>query len=115
MTYARVVTVRRQRGIAVRIIFCRVRSRRAMRILRRGGIQDRVYQSFHENVCGRKWRRPSYRNHADSSDQRRLVTLCSEFKCYGKYIFPVLFVFGVLAIGISLSIFGWKKGWFDKR
>lgn len=38
----------------------------------------------------------------------------SEFKCYGTYIFPVLFVFGVLAIGISLSIFGWKKGWFDQ-
>jgi hypothetical protein len=35
-----------------------------------------------------------------------------EIKCYGSYILPVLLVFGVLVIGLSLVAVGWKKGWF---
>ncbi|KAG7527455.1 hypothetical protein FFLO_06912 [Filobasidium floriforme] len=31
--------------------------------------------------------------------------LWSEFKCYGSYIFPVLLVFGVLAVGIALIVY----------
>ncbi|WVQ64966.1 uncharacterized protein L199_003136 [Kwoniella botswanensis] len=38
--------------------------------------------------------------------------LISEIKCYGSYMLPPLLIFGVLAIGISLLIYGWKKGWF---
>lgn len=37
----------------------------------------------------------------------------SEIKCYGSYILPVLAVFGVLVIGASLGVVGWKKGWFS--
>ena len=37
---------------------------------------------------------------------------CSETKCYGSYILPVVFVFGVLVIGISLIVVGQKQGWF---
>ncbi|WWC60370.1 uncharacterized protein I303_102941 [Kwoniella dejecticola CBS 10117] len=39
--------------------------------------------------------------------------LISEIKCYGSYMLPPLLVFGVLAIGISLGIYGWKRGWFS--
>lgn len=39
----------------------------------------------------------------------------SEIKCYGSYIVPVLLIFGVLAIGLSLGIYGWKKGWFSGK
>jgi hypothetical protein len=35
-----------------------------------------------------------------------------EIKCYGSYIIPVLLVFGVLAIGLSLGVYGKKNGWF---
>ncbi|WWC68576.1 uncharacterized protein I206_102506 [Kwoniella pini CBS 10737] len=38
--------------------------------------------------------------------------LISEIKCYGSYMLPPLLIFGVLAIGISLGIYGWKSGWF---
>jgi hypothetical protein len=37
----------------------------------------------------------------------------SEIKCYGSYILPVLFVFGLLVIGVSLGAVGWKRGWFS--
>jgi hypothetical protein len=39
--------------------------------------------------------------------------LNSEIKCYGSYILPVLIVFGLLVIGVSLGVVGWKKGWFS--
>jgi len=38
--------------------------------------------------------------------------LWSEIKCYGSYILPVILLFGVLAIGISLGIYGKNNGWF---
>ncbi|WWC96903.1 hypothetical protein V866_003778 [Kwoniella sp. B9012] len=38
--------------------------------------------------------------------------LISEIKCYGSYMLPPLLIFGVLAIGISLLIYGLKRGWF---
>ncbi|GFZ42505.1 hypothetical protein JCM24511_00221 [Saitozyma sp. JCM 24511] len=41
--------------------------------------------------------------------------LWAEIKCYGSYILPVLLVFGVLVIGLSLVAVGWKKGWFGSR
>lgn len=37
----------------------------------------------------------------------------SEIKCYGSYILPVLLVFGLLVIGVSLGAVGWKRGWFS--
>ncbi|KAI9632691.1 uncharacterized protein MKK02DRAFT_41000 [Dioszegia hungarica] len=38
--------------------------------------------------------------------------LWSEIKCYGSYILPVFLVFGVLVIGVSLTVVGIKLGWF---
>ncbi|WRT65753.1 uncharacterized protein IL334_002701 [Kwoniella shivajii] len=40
--------------------------------------------------------------------------LVSEIKCYGSYMLPPLLIFGVLVIGVSLAIVGWKSGWFHK-
>lgn len=37
----------------------------------------------------------------------------SEIKCYGSYILPVFLVFGVLVVGVSLGVVGWKKGRFS--
>ncbi|WVW80212.1 hypothetical protein I302_102189 [Kwoniella bestiolae CBS 10118] len=38
--------------------------------------------------------------------------LISEIKCYGSYMLPPLLIFGVLAIGLCLLIYGIKRGWF---
>ncbi|WWC87963.1 uncharacterized protein L201_002865 [Kwoniella dendrophila CBS 6074] len=40
--------------------------------------------------------------------------LISEIKCYGSYMLPPLLIFGVLAIGIALLIYGIRNGWFHK-
>lgn len=40
------------------------------------------------------------------------MLISSEIKCYGSYILPVFLVFGVLVIGVSLTVVGIKLGWF---
>jgi hypothetical protein len=41
-----------------------------------------------------------------------MFALVSEIKCYRWHIISVFLIFKVLAIGLSLGIYGRKKGWF---